>query len=181
MASGHGRSAAFELDQQSTLGYVFTARLENRKDPIKPQPEHIMLMLAAMSTLAWLLTAGLLAAIAFDDVLRYRPSNHEEGDSGGGGGQRPHVPPPPGASRGPQEPTWWPEFERQLEIYKARALGGEDCDPACPPSARGQRLARPRPPGQKHVPRHPTARPVGLRWHQTTTSSERYVRGRVGR
>ena len=64
---------------------------------------------------------GLLACAVVGTTLalrllapRGRPYEDDEGGDGGGGSS---VPRPPDLRPGPDEPAWWPEFEREFAGY----------------------------------------------------------------
>ena len=67
-------------------------------------------------------TAGFIALSSAAMALAIHVVTREEEDGGGGGdvgGGRGPVPEPPRDGGGDLEPTWWPEFERQLTSYLA--------------------------------------------------------------
>jgi hypothetical protein len=70
------------------------------------------------------LAAGALVLLRIERLARglQHPDDPEPGDDGGGGNMPPEPPRPSDSGGG--DPAWWPEFERDLAAYVARAPTG---------------------------------------------------------
>lgn len=75
------------------------------------------------STFAIVISLVLLIAVAQREMPRDGRSGGDDSDGDGGLGRRP--PNRPDGGGGPGEPTWWPEFERELARYVAQREGAK--------------------------------------------------------
>lgn len=104
----------------SSLAFI-SAWLMNAAFDTEPAPDWMLIMGGAVTVVSVVVVIALLHRwTQAAEVGETQPARR--GDEGGGGPRR-HLPDAPKPGGGDSDPSWWPEFERQLSVYAAERDG----------------------------------------------------------